>query len=103
MDNELVFEYSTCSAFFAVLGMNVGDNKQAKAQFDRMSEKMIDFAISLPGDGIAGVDEEEVAKKLLEEMHKSEADAKRVIRLYAPHCKRLLQAIDEPKAGAVSQ
>lgn len=71
----------------------MGDNVRTQSRFTRMSEQMIDYAISLPSDGYPDLDENKVAKKLSEEMQKSEAAAKKVIRLYAPHCKKLLQEI----------
>ena len=88
-----VFDYTTCAAFFAVIagGMEAGTN--ANKQFTRMSEKMNDYAISLPSDGYSDINEDEVAKKLQEEINKSEDSAKKVVRLYSPHCKKLYQAI----------
>ena len=91
--NDIIFDYTTCSAFFAVLAQSMGENKDASAQFMQMSEQMMDFAVSLPGDGIKGANEDEVAKKIQAEMQKNEESAKNVIRLFAPHCKKLLQEI----------
>ena len=50
LSHEDVFDYTTCAAFFAVIagGMEAGTN--ASKQFTRMSEKMNDYAISLPSD-----------------------------------------------------
>ena len=101
--NDTVFDYTTCSAFFAVLSQGMGVNKGAHAQFMRMSEKMMDYAVSLPSDGIAGINEDDVAKKMQAEMQKSEASAKNVIRLYAPHCKKLFHAIDAAKLESSSK
>lgn len=90
---EVVFDYTTCSAFFAVLANSMGDNEASKVRFNRMSEQMMDYAISLPSDGYVEIDDAETARKLQAEMQKSDADAKRVVRLYVPHCKKLLKKI----------
>ena len=94
---EKVFDYTTCSTFFAVLANNMGDNAKSIARFNRMSEQMLDYAISLDSDGYKGINEDDVAKKLQEEMQKSEESAKNVVRLYAPHCQKLLQEINPKK------
>ena len=100
---EKAFDYSTCATFFAVLASNMGDNVMSSARFKRMSEQMLDHAISMDSDGYKGINEDDVAKKLQEEMQKDEESAKRVIRLYAPHCQKLLQAINEKPVTAVPE
>lgn len=98
-DAEVVFDYTTCSAFFAILANRMSESSASKARLNRMSEKMLDYAISLPSDGYMDMDDEETASKIQAAMQRSEADAKRVVRLYVPHCKKLLKKISDGTVG----
>lgn len=87
------FDYTSCSAFFAVMAQTMLDKPESSHRFNVMSEKMIDHAISMEDQDYSGNTADDMALKLMKEMQKSEDSAKYVIRQYLPHCRKLLKQI----------
>ena len=87
-----VFDYTSCSAFFAVMAQQM-DNPEARRRFNAMSENLIDYAILLEDKNFSGNTADDMALKLMQRMQKDEESAKYVVRQYLPHCRDLLEKI----------